>query len=113
MLLLYIQFRLVFVSILFEFLKLLVGIIPYVILVFKHSTVYQIVISNVIQGLAVGTTFVAQMVKFSEHYNSFFKTILTDTCNEETFAGATGVNSFFRTIGGAVAPVIISTTMKI
>lgn len=44
-------------------LKLLVGIVPYAMLVFKHYTVAQIVISNIIQGFAIGTTFVAQMVQ--------------------------------------------------
>lgn len=57
-------------------------------LIFKHDTKIQLVISAVLQGLQMGGTFASQM------------TILADSCTMENFAGATSgyffVESYFN-----------------
>ena len=44
-------------------MKLVIGIIPYVLLICKHDTVLQIVIAVVLLGTSVGAVLVSQMVR--------------------------------------------------
>ncbi|KAH3765532.1 bicyclomycin/multidrug efflux system [Pelomyxa schiedti] len=75
-------------------LAVLLHTVPMVILIWCHTKPYQIVICNILQGAGLGGIFTAQM------------TVLADKCTKRNFAGASGLFTFFRTIGGAVGPIV-------
>lgn len=78
-------------------------------LAWKHETIAQVETLNIVMGFSVGTVFVSLMVH--QTLKTCFlsnETILADCCTPKNFSGASGLLQFFRTLGGAVAPVVIS-----